>query len=58
MMTKTAHAQAAKMIEPIDRRDANNAFELGYVKIANALPLTDEQRRACYDAAVKAIAGK
>ncbi len=58
MMTKTAHAEATKMIAPIDQRDGGNAFELGFIKTAQALPLTDAQRQACYVEAAKSLQGK
>lgn len=41
MMTKTAHAKLAAELAPIEERDRNNAFELGFAKIAQELKLDE-----------------
>lgn len=52
MLTKTAHADLSARIAPIDRQDGENAFELGFVKAAKDLGLTEPQFVAVYNQAL------
>ena len=55
-ITKTAHADISAKLEPIDRIDYGNAFELGILKQAADLGLSEPQFAAVYEMALRQLA--
>ncbi len=52
-MTKQAHDEAMTKIAAIDERDANNAVELGFLKAAQDMGLSQDQYNAFREIAIE-----
>lgn len=55
MMTKTAHADISAKIAPLDAQDRANAYELGFVKAAQDLGMSEAQFVATYNTALAQV---
>lgn len=54
-MTKQAHSEAIQKIAALDERDSANAVEIGFMKAAQDMGLTEEQYLAFRKLAVEAV---